>query len=460
MGGRTPAPLLAAHPPPSVTPAGLQTPYPPPAARLALETPGSMARAAAYAAAAALPGTLPRARAAVPAGFRGEAAGGADEGAIRAALLSEALAAGHLRPTAPPVSRGTASPPPVAAPVAAPGTAPAPRAVADARPPPSVHFANESPMANLPAGLPSRAAPPLARPPAPAAAAPPAATPRSPAMPPRPAATVGHTYPTYADPATGERAYDGEAEAAYVNVLPYATPAELTPTTSELRTLDMLGLEPSLLAELRSHAFSTADARVDSAGGAAVGGGCEGGGGGGGGRQSSLSSAGLADEALGGAFLSGLDTGLRERLRAQAREGRESGMMMSGRESGASLGSLAAESLRFSTDAAEHAALVEQMLREGGDAAAPEADAYPWMADEWGEHGPPSAAYTGPPGSEDAPACETCAALQAHFSEHDQWVSSLKQSAEEVLATHQRTRAALEGLLPGASSSEGGAETD
>ena len=109
------------------------------------------------------------------------------------------------------------------------------------------------------------------------------------------------------------------------------------------------------------------------------------------GRPSSLESGALAEDALGGMRLSGLDTGLRERLQAEARAGRESGMMAGG------------ESLRFSADGSE--------------------------ADLGGSGGGHTAAGE----------CPTCDAIRAQYEEHDAWVSSLQESAEAVLSTHQLT---------------------
>ena len=42
---------------------------------------------------------------------------------------------------------------------------------------------------------------------------------------------------------------------------------------------------------------------------------------------------------------------------------------------------------------------------------------------------------------------------EEHYTEHDEWVASLKEAAVDVLATHNRTRQALEGLRPLAAAS-------
>ena len=131
-----------------------------------------------------------------------------------------------------------------------------------------------------------------------------AAKARSPALPPRPAA---RTMPDE----SGDAPTGGVAS---------ATP---TPSASELRTLELLGLEPNLLSELRAHSTGGSE------------------GGEGKGRPSSLSSGGMAEEALGGIRLSGLDPELAAKLKEAAKAGRDSGMGGSVRLSSASEGSAA-----------------------------------------------------------------------------------------------------------------------
>ena len=99
-----------------------------------------------------------------------------------------------------------------------------------------------------------------------------------------------------------------------------ALDAGLTPSAGELRTLELLGLEPGVLSELRASSAGRPSVGGMSVGGMSVisedlppgempGRGA--------GRPSSLESGALAEDALGGMRLSGLDTGLRERLQAE-----------------------------------------------------------------------------------------------------------------------------------------------
>ena len=257
---------------------------------------------------------------------------------------------------------------------------------------------------------------------------------------------------------------------AYSELLPRLSASEVQPTSAELRTLELLGLEPSLLEELRGAATPGASTVPDASEVAELLGHAAGAdqvppaalssdGPSGAptaaekpARSSSLSSNALADEALGDLRLSGLETGLRERLKAHAREGRDSGLAAdSARPSSASALGLAGEALRFSSDASDHAAVLTQLLSE--QEAAP-ADVQSYL-----EHVGCGAAADGEAGRPSA-SCPACAEIEAGYAEHDEWIASLKASAEEVLATHQRTREALDGLLPpSAARSSSGSDT-
>ena len=208
-----------------------------------------------------------------------------------------------------------------------------------------------------------------------------AAKARSPALPPRPAA---RTMPEE----SGDAPTGGVAS---------ATP---TPSASELRTLELLGLEPNLLSELRAHSTGGSE------------------GGEGKGRPSSLSSGGMAEEALGGIRLSGLDPELAAKLKEAAKAGRDSGMGGSVRLSSASEGSAA------------------------------DADVQKWLEKE------AAARMGGAGGGGGDESCAACDALREQYAEHDEWVATLKDSAEEVLATHQQTREALARMMPGGSPAE------
>lgn len=147
--------------------------------------------------------------------------------------------------------------------------------------------------------------------------------------------------------------------------------------------------------------------------------------------------------------LSGLETGLRERLRAQAREGRESGMMGEGgslRLSSESGSSFADDMERgnLSVDpeaAAEVQAWLdrEQALREGGGAP-PSARS---------SLGRPSGGAMERHSEEGGEACATCAELKQRYAEHDAWLESLQQSAEAVVAANQQAQALAGAQLKG-----------
>jgi hypothetical protein len=297
---------------------------------------------------------------------------------------------------------------------------------------------------------------------------PPIAPPPSAALPPRAATSFAPPPPPSEHPS---------ATAAYEELRKRSE--ELVPTNAELRTLEMLGCDPALLSELRAGAAILATPAAPTAevsfacddmergaardlafasGGAyysagGLGGGSAAGGMGSGSRRSSsLSSGGLAGDALGGLRLSGLDTGLRERLRAEARDGRDSGFAadLGYSARGSSLGSfgLAGESLLLSADAAEHAALVNQYLRDPSAAGQAQAEVEAYMASARSSGGARSSTGSAGGAACDEGSCATCDEIRQRYAEHDEWIASLKESAEAVLATHQRTREALSGLIP------------
>ena len=397
--------------------------------------PGSVDRAAAYAAAAALPtpGRPVGGRVGGPGGGGSSYAPAPSDTEIRAALLARAIEAGGG-----PVPVAYAAPPSLT-----------PAQVAQAALP----------------GAASRRAPVMATK---APTPPPPAPPPSAALPPRAATSFAPPPPASEHPS---------ATAAYEELRKRSE--ELIPTNAELRTLEMLGCDPALLSELRAGAailhtpagptaevsFACDDMERGAArdlalasGGAyysagGLGGGSAAGGSGAGSRRgSSLSSGGLAGEALGGLRLSGLDTGLRERLRAEARDGRDSGFAadLGYSARGSSLGSfgLSGESLLLSADAAEHAALVNQYLRDPSAAGQAQAEVEAYMAAARSSGGPRSSTGSVGGAACDEGSCATCDEIRQRYAEHDEWIASLKESAEAVLATHQRTRDALSGLIP------------
>ena len=397
--------------------------------------PGSVDRAAAYAAAAALPtpGRPVGGRVGGPGGGGSSYAPAPSDTEIRAALLARAIEAGGG-----PVPVAYAAPPSLT-----------PAQVAQAALP----------------GAASRRAPVMATK---APTPPPPAPPPSAALPPRAATSFAPPPPASEHPS---------ATAAYEELRKRSE--ELIPTNAELRTLEMLGCDPALLSELRAGAailhtpagptaevsFACDDMERGAArdlelasGGASysaggLGGGSAAGGSGAGSRRgSSLSSGGLAGEALGGLRLSGLDTGLRERLRAEARDGRDSGFAadLGYSARGSSLGSfgLSGESLLLSADAAEHAALVNQYLRDPSAAGQAQAEVEAYMAAARSSGGPRSSTGSVGGAACDEGSCATCDEIRQRYAEHDEWIASLKESAEAVLATHQRTRDALSGLIP------------
>ena len=397
--------------------------------------PGSVDRAAAYAAAAALPtpGRPVGGRVGGPGGGGSSYAPAPSDTEIRAALLARAIEAGGG-----PVPVAYAAPPSLT-----------PAQVAQAALP----------------GAASRRAPVMATK---APTPPPPAPPPSAALPPRAATSFAPPPPPSEHPS---------ATAAYEELRKRSE--ELIPTNAELRTLEMLGCAPALLSELRAGAailhtpagptaevsFACDDMERGAArdlalasGGAyysagGLGGGSAAGGSGAGSRRgSSLSSGGLAGEAPGGLRLSGLDTGLRERLRAEARDGRDSGFAadLGYSARGSSLGSfgLSGESLLLSADAAEHAALVNQYLRDPSAAGQAQAEVEAYMAAARSSGGPRSSTGSAGGAACDEGSCATCDEIRQRYAEHDEWIASLKESAEAVLATHQRTRDALSGLIP------------
>ena len=397
--------------------------------------PGSVDRAAAYAAAAALPtpGRPVGGRVGGPGGGGSSYAPAPSDTEIRAALLARAIEAGGG-----PVPVAYAAPPSLT-----------PAQVAQAALP----------------GAASRRAPVMATK---APTPPPPAPPPSAALPPRAATSFAPPPPASEHPS---------ATAAYEELRKRSE--ELIPTNAELRTLEMLGCDPALLSELRAGAailhtpagptaevsFACDDMERGAArdlalasGGAyysagGLGGGSAAGGSGAGSRRgSSLSSGGLAGEALGGLRLSGLDTGLRERLRAEARDGRDSGFAadLGYSARGSSMGSfgLSGESLLLSADAAEHAALVNQYLRDPSAAGQAQAEVEAYMASARSSGGARSSTGSAGGAACDEGSCATCDEIRQRYAEHDEWIASLKESAEAVLATHQRTREALSGLIP------------
>ena len=416
-----------------------------------LAVPSSVDRAAVFAAAAALP----------------TPAGAADED-VRSQILHEALAAAARPPaTEVAVANAPAAPPPARLTVVA---ALAPSATA-------------SSVAQSP-GLPLRTG----------AAASVGASRQleTPAAPPALARDRAHA------PSGGSgrgTASSREEEAAYASALPLLTNEELVPTTAELRALEILGCNPALLSELRESSAAQvpalANPPADGRGfacdemerGSALDmhhpgtfsstlDGVEAR------RVSSLSSAGIADEALGGLRLSALEPGLAERLRAQAREGRDSGLADefglggggSERASSIGLGSvgLSGESLRYSADASDHAALVQELLGNPRAARQAEAAVDAFLSAQEADRGSseralsiggaaaaalqtslaPSQPSTGAVHGGGLDSCAACSEIKQRYVEHDEWIASLKESAEAVLATHQRTRDALGGLLP------------
>ena len=406
--------------------------------------PGSIDRAAAYAAAAALPtpGRPVSGRVGGPGGGGCSYAPAPSDAEIRAALLARAIEAGGG-----PGGGGGGGQVPVGAPAAPPSLTPAQVA-----------------QAALP-GAASRRAPVMATK---APTPPPIAPPPSAALPPRAATSFAPPPPPSEHPS---------ATAAYEELRKRSE--ELVPTNAELRTLEMLGCDPALLSELRAGAailqtpaaptaevsFACDDMERGAArdlafasGGAyysagGLGGGSAAGGMGAGSRRSSsLSSGGLAGDALGGLRLSGLDTGLRERLRAEARDGRDSGFAadLGYSARGSSLGSfgLSGESLLLSADAAEHAALVNQYLRDQSAAGQAQAEVEAYMASARSSGGARSSTGSAGGAACDEGSCATCDEIRQRYAEHDEWIASLKESAEAVLATHQRTREALSGLIP------------
>jgi len=275
---------------------------------------------------------------------------------------------------------------------------------------------------------------------------------------------------------------------------------------SALRSLGLEGLAPQLRDRLVAEAFAgrrsvdylTPDAGAlggDTGGGlgentrGGLGSGWDTGGGlgsgGGGDAEEALAALGLR--------LSGLPTGLREQLRAQAQAGRESGL-------GGSPGPAAPFSPSPSHPTPPSASCV-------GVESAPPRSAY---TTEWpGAPRSPAEQGVGPlprarvPGSAassahrstaasparsavarrspassagaryayseaarvgceygvsgccDGSPCATCELLADQFESHDAWVESLKASAEAVLATHQRARQALASLMPAGAASSG-----
>lgn len=261
---------------------------------------------------------------------------------------------------------------------------------------------------------------------------------------------------------------------------PPLPPLQPEASPSEVRTLETLGLDTTVIASLRAHAAPPAMSHPADPEGArpSLGGmslvseslvSDDLNASGGRGRPSSLSSGGMAEEALGGLRLSGLDPELAERLKGAVREGRESGF---GAESlrystaGESIGDetesgdrdvqqwLANEEAR--TRAAAPAAR-ESSVSTGsrvssvrGRIAAQEAGVAPSARSGGGASGRPSSLGGSSDAGEGGGSCPTCDAIRAQYEEHDAWVSSLKDSADAVLATHQRTRDALAGLPGGA----------
>ena len=253
--------------------------------------------------------------------------------------------------------------------------------------------------------------------------------------------------------------------------LPIGSCGEVTPTDASLRSLHLLGLEPHLLEQLRDQAVAgrlsaeRAGAEVMSAAELAAAGQLDGLDDFGAARPGeagevsdaelqaelealeaevaaeaeepvapqtggSAGSAGHGGDELGALRLSGLDTGLLNRLKDVAREGRDSG--------------LAAPPPRFSEvslQSAEAAEAAEAATLAEVEAAAAEAEAA-------------SAAEAGEERGEAASA--TTAAIEQQYADHDAWVESLKSSAEEA-ARAQQERTARAAAAGGSSSDENAA---
>jgi hypothetical protein len=235
----------------------------------------------------------------------------------------------------------------------------------------------------------------------------------------------------------------------------------VTPSASELRTLELLGLEPSLLAELRSAAGSSPPNPASGISGGSRVSGVSASDAGSEvplrGRPSSLSSAGVAEEALGGMRLSGLDPALRERLKEQVREGRESGLgdtlpRLSTESSASSLGGLmtpggysALGDGRPSINAEAEAEVQAWLEKEAALRAAGGGASSSSAADVGAASGGAAAQRHSSEGGGD---CAACAELRAKYAEHDEWLDSLQKAAEGVVAANQQAQALADKELP------------
>ena len=218
------------------------------------------------------------------------------------------------------------------------------------------------------------------------------------------------------------------------------------PSAEELRELELLGLDPGLVAQLRAQADvgRSSGERLDSSGS---------------GGRGSEDSAGL-----GSLRLSGLDTGLREQLRQQARAARDLALA---EESSPSLyspeppyssplpSSAVAGSAARRSCGSDASISSEYRDYRGASGAAPGARPPPELSGLGEASSSREQQSTFESGTAGGSACPTCSFLQEEYAEHDAWVESLKASAEAVLATHQKARQELSELLPGSDSSGG-----
>ena len=92
--------------------------------------------------------------------------------------------------------------------------------------------------------------------------------------------------------------------------------------------------------------------------------------------------------------------------------------------------------------------LVNQSLRDPSAAGQAQAEVEAYMAAARSSGGPRSSTGSVGGAACDEGSCATCDEIRQRYAEHDEWIASLKESAEAVLATHQRTRDALSGLIP------------
>lgn len=144
----------------------------------------------------------------------------------------------------------------------------------------------------------------------------------------------------------------------------------------------------------------------------------------------------------------GLDTGLRERLRLQARAARDFAMTGEGSPSRYEPYGAALEPDPYADLYAAPATCGERVARDDDATQSGDNVRRSAFSGALGRvSGPDSAAEAGR-GSEQAQresyasSCPTCALLAEEYARHDAWVESLKASAEAVLATHQKVRIA------------------